>query len=169
MRQRRRITENRSQRTDKYFLASNLLVAEFKLRRAAGSKVSKLWLKKRMKSKIEACYGAKEAAKFKGSSNWFQRFKKRHNIVLRRRTNTKKVCADDGQDTTQKFHGDLRKALKTQRRRNTSSTVDPKYGRWVPTNRYNVSQVPLPFVNEQDKPTTHWVLSKCGCHNHHLV
>ena len=90
MRQRRRIAGNRSQHTDKYPLASNLLLAEFKLRKAAGSKVSKLWFKKRMKSKIEACYGAEEAAKFKGSSNWFQRFKKRHNIVLRRRTNKKK-------------------------------------------------------------------------------
>ena len=70
MRQRRRIAGNRSQRTDKYPLASNLLLAKFKLQRAAGSKVSKLWLKKkRMKSKIEACYGAEEAAKFKGSSN----------------------------------------------------------------------------------------------------
>jgi len=69
-----------------------------------------------MKSKIEACYGAEEAAKFiKGSSNWFQRFKKRHNIVLRGRT------------------------------------VDPKHGKWMPKNRYNVDQVPLPFVNEQDK------------------
>ena len=46
MRQRRSIAGNRSQRTDKYPLASNLLIAEFKLRRAAGSKVSKLWLKK---------------------------------------------------------------------------------------------------------------------------
>jgi len=70
MRQRRRIAGNRSQRTDKYPLASNLLLAKFKLQRAAGSKVSKLWFKKkRMKSKIEACYGAEEAAKFKGSSN----------------------------------------------------------------------------------------------------
>ncbi|KAJ7331153.1 hypothetical protein OS493_020855 [Desmophyllum pertusum] len=34
--------------------------------------------------------------------------------------------------------------MKTQRRRNKSSTVDPKYGRWMP-------KVPLPFVNEQDK------------------
>ena len=45
----------------------------------------------------------------------------------------------------------MRKALKTQRRRNTSSAVDPKYGRWIPKNRYNVDQVPLPFVNEQSK------------------
>ena len=51
MRQRRSIAGNRSQRTDKYPLASNLLIAEFKLRRAAGSKVSKLWLKKKLNRK----------------------------------------------------------------------------------------------------------------------
>ena len=94
--------------------------------------------KKKMKSQIEASCGAEEAAKFKGSSNWFHRFKERHNIVLRRRTNMKKVGADDGRDTIQKFHRDLRKALKTQRRRNKSYTVDPNYGRWIPKNRYNI-------------------------------
>ena len=149
MRQRRRITANKSARADKYPLAANLLVAEFKLRRAAGSKVTKLWLKKKMKEKIEACYGTEQAAKFKGSSSWFQRFKRRHNIVLRRRTNKKKVCADDGRDTILKFHRGLRKSLNTKRKRKKSSEVDPKYGRWAPKNRYNVDQVPLPFVNER--------------------
>ena len=48
----------------------------------------------------------------------------------------KKVGADDGRDTIQKFHRDLRKALKTQRRRNKSYTVDPNYGRWIPKNSY---------------------------------
>ena len=76
MRQRKRIAEKRSQHNDKYPPAFNLLVTEFKLQRTARSKVSKLWFKKRMKLKIEACYGTEEAAKFKGSSNWFQRFKK---------------------------------------------------------------------------------------------
>ena len=137
MRQRS-IARNRSQHTDKYLLTSNLLLAEFKLRRSAGSKVSKPWFKKKIKSKIEASYGAEEAAKLKGSSNWLQRFKERHNILLRRRTNKEKVGADDGRDTIQKFHRDLRKALKTQRRRNKPYTVDPKYGRWIPKNRYNV-------------------------------
>ena len=117
MRQRS-IARDRSQHTDKYLLTSNLLLAEFKLRRSAGSKVSKLWFKKIIKSKIDASYGAHEAAKFKGSSNWLQRFKERHNILLRRRTDKEKVGADDGRDTIQKFHRDLRKALKTQRRRN---------------------------------------------------
>ena len=51
-------------------------------------------------------YGAEEAAKCKGSSSWIQRFKERHNILLRRRTNKEKVGADDGRDTIQKFHRD---------------------------------------------------------------
>ena len=46
LKQRRSIAKNRSSCTDKYPLASNLLLAKFKLRRAAGSKVSKLWLKR---------------------------------------------------------------------------------------------------------------------------
>ncbi|CAB4029139.1 jerky homolog-like [Paramuricea clavata] len=79
---------------EKYPRASKLLVSEFKLSREAGSKVSELWLTKTMKSKIQMCYG--EAAEtFKGSHNWFWRFKKRHGIVLRRRTNKKKDYADD--------------------------------------------------------------------------
>ena len=45
MKQRKSIAKNRSSCTDKYPLASNLLLAKFKPQRAAGSKVSKLWLK----------------------------------------------------------------------------------------------------------------------------
>ena len=52
---------NRSQRTDKYPLTSNLLLAEFKLRTSAGSKVSKPWFKKKIKSK-QAKLNLKEAA-----------------------------------------------------------------------------------------------------------
>ncbi len=96
MRQRRRITANKSACADKYPLAAKLLVAEFKLRRAAGSKVTKLWFKKKMKEKNQAFYGTEQAERFKGSSNWLQRFKKRHKIALRRRTNKKKVCAMEG-------------------------------------------------------------------------
>lgn len=116
-----------------------------------GTKCPNFGSRKKMKEKIAACYGPEEAAKFKGSSNWFQRFKRRNRIVIRRRTNKKKVCADDGRETIQKFHMDLRRSLNTSRRRNKYSTIDPRYGRWTPRNRYNVNQVPLPFVNEQDK------------------
>ena len=57
-------------------LAAALVVVEFKLRRAKGCNISKLWLKKKMKEKVEACYGKEAAQKFKASDNWFQRFKK---------------------------------------------------------------------------------------------
>lgn len=147
-RQRRKMVSEKPKHHERYPLAAKLLIAEFKVRRAAGCKVTKLWLQKKMKSKIEMCYGKSEADKFKGSNNWFQRFKKRHGLALRRRTNKKKNSADDGREIIQKFHKNLRKSLKTHRRRNKSS-IDPKYGRWTPGNRYNVDQVPLPFVVDQ--------------------
>lgn len=149
-RQRRKMIGEKSKHSEKYPLAANLLVVEFKLRRAMGSKVSKIWFRKKMKSKIEMCYGKQEAEKFKASNNWFQRFKRRHNIVLRRRTNKKKDSADDGRETIQAFHRNLRKYLKTTTTRNKSS-LHPKYGRWLPKNRYNIDQVPLSFVVEQEK------------------
>ena len=68
----------------------------------------KTMAEEKMKSCVEECYGKEEASKFKGSQNWFQRFKKRHGISFRRRTNKKKQAADDGRQTIQKFHRDLR-------------------------------------------------------------
>ncbi len=105
---------------------------------------------KQMKQKIHRVYGEEEAAKFKGSNNWFQRFKKRHLISLRNRTNKKKDAANDGKATIQMFHRQLRKAVQSRRRRNTNSS-DPQYGRWLLSHRYNVDQVPLPFIVGQEK------------------
>lgn len=150
-RRRRQMVGNKAQNSEKYPLAAKLLIAEFKLRRAKGSKISKLWMKTKMKKKIESCYGKEVANKFKASNNWFQRFKRRHKISLRRRTNKKKNAANDGRETIQRFHRNLRKALQSKRRRNTSFVADPTYGRWLPKNRLNVDQVPLPFVVEQDQ------------------
>ena len=96
------------------------------------------------------CYGKEQAEKFKMSNNWFQRFKKRHGIALRKRSNKKRCSASDGRETIQHFHRNLRKALKTRKRRNNAA-LDSKYGRWLPHNRYNIDQVPLPFVIDQDK------------------
>ena len=132
---------------EKYLLAAKRVVLEFNLRRAKGCKVSKLWIKKKMKAKIEACYGKEAADKFKASDTCFQRFKKRHKISFRRRWNKKKNSTDDARETIQRFHQNLRKAV---RRRNGSAT-NAKYGRWLPRNRYNIDQVPLPFVIDQDK------------------
>lgn len=103
-----------------------------------------------MKQKIESCYGKEEANKFKGSNNWFQRFKHRNHISLRRRTNKKKNAANDSKETIQQFHRELRKAVQSKRRRERP-VVDKTYGWWLPKNRLNVDQVPLPFVVDQEK------------------
>ena len=150
MRQRRKLRSKRVGRNEYFQDAARLVVADFKLRRARGAKVSKLWFCKKMKAKIEQVYGKEQAETFKASSNWFQRFKKRHNISLRRRTNKKKDSADFGRAKIQEFHQNLRKAVQSKRRRALSLDPVAKYGRWPPKNRYNVDQVLLPFVCGQD-------------------
>lgn len=53
-RQRRKLVGERAKCSEKYPLAANRVVLEFKLRREKGCKVSKLWIKKKMKAKIES-------------------------------------------------------------------------------------------------------------------
>ena len=77
-RQRRMLVGEKAKNSEKYPLAAARVIVEFRLRRAKWCKVSKLWLKNKIKSKIEECYRKEEASKFKGSGNWFQRFEKRH-------------------------------------------------------------------------------------------
>ena len=150
LRQRRKLAPASGGRKEIYPEAARAVVAEFKLRRAQGSRISKLWLCKKMKMQVECCYGKEAAQNFKASSNWFQRFKKRYNITLRKRTNKKRDSAEEGRETIQKFHRELRKALKSTRRR-SNLQADATYGRWLPEQRYNVDQVPLPFVIGQEK------------------
>ena len=149
-RQRRKMIGEKAKNSERYPRATKLLVAEFKLRRAQGSKISKLWMKSKMKKKIEMCYGKEAADKFKASDNWFQRFKRRNNISLRRRANKKQHSADAAREQIQNFHRNLRKAVKSKRRR-SNAVPDRKYGRWMPKQRFNVDQVPLPFVVEQER------------------
>ena len=105
-----------------------------------------------MKDMIQVIYGIEKAARFKASNNWFHRFRKRCKISLRTRTNKKQTSADDSRSTIQSFHRTLRKTLKTQRQRLTDKfTTDAKWGGWLLTNRYNVDQVPLPFVVDQSR------------------
>lgn len=136
-RRRRQTVGEKARNSEKYPLAFKLLITEFKLRRAKGSKITKLWLTTKMKQKIESCYGKEEASKFKARNNRFQRFKPRYNISLRRRTNKKKNAANGGRETIQKFHRELSKAVQSKRR-SERPVVDNTYGRWSPQNRLNV-------------------------------
>ena len=62
------------------------------------------------------------------------------------KTNKQKKSRASGKiKVLQKFHTNLREAVKSKRRKNPS--YDPIWGCWLPANRY---QVPLPFVNNQE-------------------
>ncbi len=73
-RHRRRLPYKRPTRNEHFPLAARLVVAKFKLRRATGAKVSKLWFCKTMKSNVNQMYGEEEGRSFKASGNWLQRF-----------------------------------------------------------------------------------------------
>ena len=150
LRQRRKLTSTFKKRREKYPKEASAVLSEFKLRRAQGVRVSKLWLCRKMKMQVENYYDKQQAQNFKASGNWFQRFKKRKNITLRKRTNKKKDSAEEGRERIQNFHRELRKALNSTRRRSNLQKTS-KYGRWLPEQRYNVDQVPLPFVIGQEK------------------
>ena len=123
-RHRKQMVGEKARNTEKYPLASKLLITKFKLRRAKGSKITKLWLTTKMKQKIESCYGKEVASKFKASNNRFQQFKRRYSISLGGRTNKKKNAANDGRETIQQFHRDLRRAVQSKRRRSERPVVD---------------------------------------------
>ena len=119
------IAGKRFQHNGKYPLAFNLLVAEFKLQRAAGSKVSKLWYKKEW--------------------NW----KLKHVMMQKKLQNLREAATGsrNSRKNAKWYWGE------GPTRRNKSPQVDTKYRRWMPKNRYkiNIDQVPLSFVNEQYK------------------
>ena len=76
-------------------------------------------------------------------------FKARHNTSLRRRTNKKAVRSMEMLPTLQNFHRQLKKDVNSGRGRD-GGIKDKVWGRWLPGARYNVDQVPLPFIVEQD-------------------
>ena len=134
-------------KTSRYPLAEAMLLEEYKQKRSKGAKVTKHWLRKKMKCALKEKYGEGVAKKFQGSKNWLYRFTKRNGISKRRRTNKKQKSAIEKISVIQGFHQELRKAVQSKRRH--SPSFDKKWGRWLPTNRWNVDQVPLPFINEQ--------------------
>ena len=102
-----------------------------------------------MKVALRLKYGYEAADQFKGSKNWLYQFTKRNDISVRRRTNKKQQSSKEKIEIIQDFHRKLRKAVQSRRRQDPA--FDSKWGRWLPCNRWNVDQVPLPFVVDQDR------------------
>ena len=97
-----------------------------------------------------------EAAQhFKGSENWRRRFRKRWNIAIRKKTNCKNQSWEETKPVLQRYLRGLRRRVTLSEEElaayKDADGVVPslrlKYGRYLPWERFNVDQVPLPFVN----------------------
>ena len=117
------------------------LYEEFKDRRKEGRACSPTWFKMKALLLIQKLYPLREVV-FKGSNGWFVRFCDRMSLVLRLKTNKKQHSAAARQPAVEDFHSALRLFLAT----NGGRQKHPKWGRFKRTARYNVDQVPMPFV-----------------------
>jgi hypothetical protein len=81
-----------------------------------------------------------ELTDFRASKGWFQKFLSRNRLALRKKTNHKNHSPEEKLTDIERFHCRLRLFLAT------GLNPHPKWGRFVSKNRYNVDQVPLPFV-----------------------
>ena len=79
-------------------------------------------------------------------------FIKRYHLKLRRAQRSKKKDKESYREAMMKWHSTLRERLvKTGR----CETYHPVYGGFVPTQRFNVDQSPLPFAIDTKKTYEH--------------
>ena len=81
------------------------LHAEFREMRQKGLKVKGYWFKLRARQLLEE---KEPGATFQFSNGWFDQFKARHKISLRRPTNTAQTPASDKESLIHRFHHLLR-------------------------------------------------------------
>jgi len=130
----------------------------FGSRRDESKRVSAKWLKSKMRrhvkqlteremarelhdpaKKAEQAKLLEKAKAFRASRGWFRKWRRRYQVNLRKRTNTKTKSAQERLPKVQKFHRTVKRFCQPP------PTQDPKYGRFKPHNRFHVDQVPLEF------------------------
>ncbi|CAB1114535.1 unnamed protein product [Ectocarpus sp. CCAP 1310/34] len=134
----------------------------FLARRRRKLKVSTLWLTVTFRKLVQENHPEDQrAAAFSASFRWARKWAKRHKLSKRRRSNLKNKSVEERLPKIQRFHRRFRKLLQEPVRYrapeasdvSAMSTVaegesrDPKYGQFQLWERWNVDQVPLPFVN----------------------
>ena len=134
------------------------LYLRIKEHRSKARKVSKKWIcltAKKIMRDLDAKNGTSRAVKFGASNGWFNRFLKRKQIKFRKRKSGKKKSTDDNlQSITNWFTYFRHKVLPNITDDNLSHQFTSKWGRFPPHLRYNMDQVPLPFVVSQDPTYT---------------
>ena len=147
--------------------AENKLYKLFLARRKKKLKVSTLWLMVTYRKLLQEMYPTdNRAAAFRPSIRWMRKWGKTHLLSKRRRSNSKNESVEERLPAIQRFHRKFRKLLKQPVRRRggifpedrpleraaarpAGETRPEKYGQFQLSERFNVDQVPLPFVNGQ--------------------
>ena len=147
--------------------AESKLYELFLARRKKKLKVSTLWLTVTYRKLLQEMYPTDNwAAAFRPSFRWMRKWAKAHLLSKRRRSNSKNKSVEERLPAIQRFHRKFRKLLKqpVSRRgavfpedrpleiaaaRPAGETRQEKYGQLQLSERSNVDQVPLPFVNGQ--------------------
>ena len=136
----------------------------FMARRKRRLKVSTLWLTVTYRKLLQKMYpDDARAAAFRPSYRWMQRCANGQKLSKRRRSNSKNKSVEERLPKIQRFHRGFRKLLKepVRRKGHVLPETEPmgaaaagelrlaKYGQFQLWERFNVDQVPLPFVNGQ--------------------
>ena len=114
------------------------ILEEFKEMRRKGLKVKRYWFKFRARQLLAEL---EPDNNFKFSNGWFDRFKARNNISLRRATNTAQKPATDKLSLIRNFHSTIRREAKPSNGENVFNV-----GRFKLHQVANKDQTPLPFT-----------------------
>jgi hypothetical protein len=150
----------------KYPLMENALKNAIIDRRARKAKVSSAWIKMKARLLFKEKYAHIDPDQFKASNGWFLRFLRRHRIKFRKRKNLKATNAEDKREKIMEWHRSLRYNVLPYRQGHIGS-YHPYYGRFPPERRYNMDQIPMPFVIDQDSTFTTSDDEHVHVHAHH--
>ena len=134
------------------------LYEKMRTMRKRGLKVSSKWIQINA-LKIFGELKTRDAAKwrdvnFKASRGWASRFMKRKKIKFRKRKCGKEISAQECVPAIELFLTNIRFNFLLPRENDGADGRDPLWGRFLPERRYNMDQVPLPFVVGQDHTFT---------------
>jgi hypothetical protein len=134
-----------------------LLHAQIKQQRENKRKVSQRWIcltAQKIQRELDKQNSTRLSNTFKASRGWFHRFLKRWHIKFRKRKSGKKRSTDENMEAILKWYAYYREEVLPKRVGEDLAQFSDKYGRYPPHLRYNVDQVPLPFIVSQDSTYT---------------
>jgi len=135
----------------------DVTIKEIKDHRREARKVSMHWIcmkAKKIIRDIDKDKDQKKARKFTASTGWFNCFCKRMNLKFRKRKSGKKNSTDDDLPRPKAWCSEMRCEVLPIYGDEPCKDFDEKWGRFPPHMRYNMDQVPLPFVVSQDNTCT---------------